>query len=86
MSITYETRRESNIITDKNTRQEIIMGCFRHFGNMTARECGKKLGYNDLNSVKPRITELCEQGKLKAINKVYDIETGRNVAVFGIAE
>jgi predicted HTH transcriptional regulator len=83
-NITYETRSESNNKIDKATRQEIVLNAFREYGNMTARECGEKLGYSDLNNVKPRISEMCEQGKLSAINKVYDTATGRKVAVFGI--
>ncbi len=84
-AITMETRRESYNLLDKAKRQEEVMGAFRHYGDMTARQCGKRLGYQDLNGVKPRITELCQSGKLlKAKDKVFDSETGRSVAVFGV--
>lgn len=47
---------------------------------MTAREIGQKLGYQDLNAVKPRISELVnKKGLLVESGKKYDVLTNRNV-------
>lgn len=84
--ITHETRRESHLKVDKAKRQGMILDAYRRCGAMTAREVGYKLGFQDLNAVKPRITELCEMGKLKATGKKYDPITDRNVTVYEIVE
>ena len=80
--ITQETRRESNKMVDRLTRCRKIMEAYARYGPMTARECARKLGFTDLNAVKPRITELCQKGYLRACGKAYDDLTKRNVAVF----
>jgi len=48
-------------------------------GVMSAREIGRKLGFSDLNAVKPRITELVAKGELVEAGKKYDVYTDRNV-------
>ena len=84
--ITAETRRESHYQTDKSTRYRMILEAYRQHGHMTAREVGQRLGFTDLNAVKPRITELCDCGLLRAVGKKYDQVTNRNVAVFEISD
>ena len=49
---------------------------------MTAREIAYKLGYADLNAVKPRLTELCNFGRVEVVRKTKDLLTNRNVSVF----
>lgn len=49
---------------------------------MTAREIAYKLGYTDLNAVKPRLTELCNFGRVEVIGKKKDNLTHRNVSVY----
>lgn len=84
--ITHETRRESNKMVDRLTRCRKIMEAYARYGPMTARECARKLGFTDLNAVKPRITELCQKGYLRACGKEYDSLTCRNVALFELVE
>ena len=84
MSITEETRRESYQKTDCISRQIEVLGAFRENGPMTARECRDYLHRQDMNEVKPRITELCAKGLLTKTGKKYDDKTNRNVAVFDI--
>ena len=84
--ITAETRRESHYQTDKSTRYRLILEAYRQNGAMTAREVGQRLGFSDMNAVKPRITELCYRGRLIAVGKKFDSVTNRNVAVFEISE
>ena len=86
MSITQETRRESYRATNTATRKRILLWAFERYGPMTARECAAALGYQDLNAVKPRITELCGEGLLEAAGKRKDPVTDRNVAVFKLKE
>lgn len=40
------------------------------------------MGYKDLNAVKPRLTELKAEGKVKVIGKTYDNVSKRNVALW----
>lgn len=86
MTTTEETRRESNRKMDKESRQKQILEIFRQYGELTARECLRKLHRRDMNYVRPRITELLKQGKLVSCGKKYDQATDRNVTVFKINE
>lgn len=81
-SITKETRQEA-YITRPMTRANEIM---RYLGNreLTAREIAYGMGFNDLNAVKPRLTELKTQGKVEAVRKKKDVITGKTVAVWRI--
>jgi len=84
--ITKETRRESHKQTEKATRYRLILEAYRQNGAMTAREVGRRLGFSDMNAVKPRITELCQSGRLRAVGKKFDRVTKRNVAIFEVTE
>ena len=78
--LTHETRLESFILTDKPKRRAEILSALTK--PMTARQIAYKLGYRDLNAVKPRLTELMRDNKVKAVDKVKDDLTGRTVAVY----
>ena len=79
-SITNETRFESYIQRPVTRCDEIlaVMGD----RPMTAREIAYALGYSDLNTVKPRLTELKNEGKVIVIGKTRDCLTKRKVAVW----
>lgn len=79
-AITHETRLESYILTDKPKRRAEILSALTY--PMTARQLAYKLGYRDLNAVKPRLTELVGANKVKVVGKVKDNLTGRTVAVY----
>ena len=81
---TKETRLESFLKTDRQTRQQQLLDAWPD-GPTTAREIGKKLGYSDLNAVKPRITELVQKGKLVEAGQKYDQATDRNVTCWRLA-
>lgn len=49
---------------------------------MTAREIAYKLGFSDLNAVKPRLTELTQEGVVEVVGKRFDTLTGRRVSVY----
>lgn len=49
---------------------------------MTAREVGYKLGHQDLNAVKPRLTELTAKGLLEVTGTKKDHVTNRQVSIY----
>lgn len=79
--ITTETRLESFLKTPTNKREQMILEALGA-GEMTARQIAYKLGFSDLNAVRPRLTELKEKGIVEASGKAYDNLTQRNVALF----
>jgi len=80
MEITKETRRES-YIQRPTPRAKMILD-FMGKDAMTARQIAYGMGYTDLNAVKPRLTELKAEGRVKVIGKAYDNVSKRNVAVW----
>lgn len=81
MSITEETRLESYINTPTSERKRMILTILGD-KQMTARMIAYTLGFRDLNAVKPRLTELKKEGRVKVVGKAYDATTDRRVAVF----
>lgn len=84
MSITQETRRESNRKTDRETRCQKILAILKPGVEMTAREVKDALGFDDMDAVRPRLTELCQKGILETVpdKKKYEPSTNRWVAVY----
>ena len=80
MSITAETRRESYLLRP-TARKEAILNTLGERG-MTSREIAYEMGYSDLNAVKPRLTELKDDGRVVAVGKKTDPVTGRKVAIW----
>lgn len=79
--ITHETRNESFVKTDRATRRSIILAALGD-EELTAREILKRIGFSDMNFVRPRLTELMQSGKVEAAGKKWDKITERNVTVF----
>lgn len=77
MSMTEITRRESHEMVDKPTRRGQILAAW--VGEMTAREVANTLGFLDMNAVRPRITELYEEGLLEEAGIKLDPVTRRRV-------
>lgn len=48
----------------------------------TAREIAYRLGFSDLNAVKPRLSEMKARGTVEVIRKDKDSITDRNVSVY----
>lgn len=65
-------------------RQWLIYGILEEYGSMTAREVCEKLGSNDMNYVRPRLTELVQMGKIEIIGKKRDSVTNRNTSVYQV--
>lgn len=66
---------------DRKTRQQHILAMIGS-RSMTAREIAHRLGFSDLNAVRPRITELVREGRLLEVGRRYDKQTQRNVTVY----
>ena len=86
MADTYETRREAHefIKPLKSSRQADIL---KAMGNdaLTAREISIRMGYGeDLNKVRPRITELHEKGRIEIADSIICPVTNRRVVVFRV--
>ena len=65
-------------------RQWLIYGILEQYGAMTAREVCIKLGSNDMNYVRPRLTELVQMGKIEIIGKKRDEITDRSTSIYQI--
>ncbi|MDY5007560.1 hypothetical protein [Candidatus Allofournierella merdipullorum] len=79
------TRRESHGKTDKKTRKDQILTALKA-GPMTARCVMQALGYSDLNSVRPRLTELVQEGLVAEAGAVWDPVSQRNVVLYALEE
>lgn len=79
------TRRESHGKTDKQTRKDQILAALKA-GPMTARCVMQVLGYSDLNSVRPRLTELVHEGAVIEAGALWDDVSKRNVVVYALKE
>ena len=83
MSITEETRREGlqAVSARISPRHALIIAALRS-GPKTAPELAEWLGFSDLNSVKPRITELKKAGLVGVVGKRPNAHTGVSNAVY----
>ncbi|MBC5786767.1 hypothetical protein [Clostridium facile] len=81
MKLTEETRNASYRKLNPASRRAIILQTLGN-GEMTSREIATKLGYTDMNAVRPRITELMQMGKIIVCGSTFDPVTGRAVAVY----
>jgi predicted ArsR family transcriptional regulator len=79
-SLTKETRQESYFKTETAERCRMILSTLDK--PMTARQIAYKLGFSELNTVRPRLTEMARKGTVEVVGKAYDKATERNVAVY----
>ena len=89
MSITSETRRESNEKLDKKRLYDLIISTLMDFKEgLTARELAVVLynkGFiisNERQATHPRLTELVDAKKVIVVGKRFDEISQRNVAVY----
>lgn len=83
-NITLETRQESYIKTETGERRRLILSVMDK--PMTARQIAYRLGFKDLNAVKPRLSEMTRDGTVETVGKAYDEATERSVAVYRRAD
>ena len=79
-TITKETRQEA-FITRPVRRKTAILEVLGE-REMTAREIAYEMGYQDLNAVKPRLSELVGKGRVEVVGKAFDEVTKRKVAIY----
>lgn len=70
-----------NFLPKVMTRQKSILEALEE-KPMTARELAHKLGFTDLNAVKPRITELLRKDKIRVCGVQKDPVTQVTVRVY----
>ena len=80
-TITEQTRFASYLLRPTTSRRFDIMKVLGH-REMTARQIAYALGFQDLNAVRPRLTELMQEGKIEVVRKQKDRSTNRSVAVW----
>ena len=82
--ITKETRKLSYTKRPLTRKQQILH--VLEGNELTARQIADRMGYSDMNAVRPRVTELMMDGKIRTVRKTMDLTTNRWTAVFAIEE
>lgn len=70
--------------SSKDTRKDLVYNYIYRVKVCTARDIMKGLGYTDLNMVRPRITELKNEGLIYECGKVKDFITNKMVSLFTV--
>lgn len=88
MSITEETRREAyyDSRTLAITRRQVVYSALKKYGPQTVDELMERLGYNDPNCIRPRLTEMKKDGLVETCGKRTSKRTGKTTAVWQVAE
>ena len=69
-----------------NKRSCEILEVLKLLPGQSARQIMLSLGYDDMNKVRPRLTELKQLNLIIETGKIRDIETGKRVSVFSIKQ
>lgn len=87
MSVTRETRAEglAHARAHLTPRMMLIIGALRD-GPKTAAEVADKLGFRDLNAVRPRLHELEKLEVVRVIGKRANPRSGINNAIYELIE
>ena len=62
-----------------NKRSKEILECLKSLASATDRQIKNYLGYDEMNCVRPRITELIDSGHIREIGSVKCETTGKTV-------
>ncbi len=81
MDVTKDTRLESFIQRPCGKRHNLILETLGD-EKMIARQIAHRLGFYDLNAVKPRLTELKQMGLIVSDEVAFDQVTKRHVALW----
>ena len=76
----YEGRLE-----DFTKRKREILTALKRYGALTDRQTMTACGYGDMNAVRPRITELVDQGVVREIGETSCPVTKKRVRICDIA-
>lgn len=89
MSITQQTRHESNVKTEeiKQILYTKVLAVLSKESNLTAREIALKIGRYTRQDIQPRLNELRDKhGLIQEDGKKYDKLTKRNVTAYKLAD
>lgn len=75
----YESHKSTKV--DKSKRVRLILSAMGESA-LTAREIVERIGFSDMNTVRPRLTEMVASGLVEVIGVKYDKKTRRTVSVF----
>ena len=75
----YESHKSTKV--DKSKRVRLILSAMGESA-LTAREIVERIGFSDMNTVRPRLTEMVSSGLVEVIGVKYDEKTRRTVSVF----
>ena len=67
-------------------RAQAIIDVYKQCSSITDREVKKALGFEDMNAVRPRITELVKAGVLMECGSIADPVTGMRVRLVRLAQ
>ena len=79
--ITENTRYEAYTMRPGKTRKRDILAILGD-REMSARMIAWRLGYTDMNAVRPRLTEMTKEGFVEVCGTDIDNVTGRRVAKY----
>lgn len=82
--ITKENRQAAYIRRPVTRASSILKELGKRKRGMTARQLAYRMGFQDLNAVKPRLTELMQEGLVIAAGKTVDELTNRSVTVWKV--
>lgn len=87
MNVTMETRRESlsEIIPKVPAMEAYVLGALISCGPMSAEQIMDKLGTQNPNNVRPRLTGLRDKGLIEPIDKRVN-SYGRNEAIWAVVD
>lgn len=80
--ITKQNRLEGWLNRPVSRRDAILAVLNASPAPLTARQVMRALEYSDMNSVRPRLTELQKAGRIRVAGKALDDATGRNTALY----
>lgn len=89
MTITQETKKESwdRIKPNKSTRQDIVLAILIKWTTfpepvaMTAEDIAYRMG-REIYTIRPRLTELLQAGKIRSVSKKMSLKTGKKIALY----
>lgn len=75
-----ETNRKKNRRLNE-TRCDMILDLLAD-QKMTARQIAYRLGFTDLNAVRPRLTEMKKDGRVRITGRTKDENTNKSVSIY----
>jgi len=81
---THANSAQSFHTLNREQRRDAVKRVYEVHGSLTDREVAMRLGYSDLNCVRPRITEMISDGVLVECGAKVDMVSGKRVRLVRI--